>query len=143
VIVLQPAETGSAAGVECLLQASYPGCSLSSRSVAAIRFGERVRQLRLEKRLGQRALAEVFCVRYTDISRIENEKLDFGDYPSEELILRLAEALEVDAEELLILAQKIPARISEGELERPDPFCKLAALDDDTLDEVMRQVERR
>ena len=78
--------------VECLLQASYPEGSLVSRRAAAMRFGERVRHLRLEKKLGQRGLAKQVGVTFTYISKIENEKLDFGDYPSEVLILRLAEA---------------------------------------------------
>ena len=55
-----------------------------------MRFGERVRHLRLEKKLGQRGLADQVGVTFTYISKIENEKLDFGDYPSEELILKLA-----------------------------------------------------
>jgi len=106
-------------------------------------FGKKVRQLRAEKRLGQRALAKAVGVNFTYISKIENGKLGFGDYPSEELILRLAKALEVDAEELLLLAEKIPARIRKRVLERPDAFGRLADLDDHSLDRLLRYLERR
>jgi hypothetical protein len=82
-------------------------------------------------------------INYTYLSKIESEKLDFGPYPSEELIRRLAEALGADVDELLLLAKKIPAGIRDRVLQRPDAFRKLASLDDVALDEVIRQVERR
>ena len=106
-----------------------------------MRFGERIRQLRQEKRLGQRGLAEAVGVNFTYISKIENEKLDFGDYPSEDLIVRLAGALEADAEEMLILAEKIPERIRHRILERPDAFGRLADLDDAALDRLLRHLD--
>ena len=51
-------------------------------------FGEKIRELRKAKNLGQRDLAAKVKVSFTYISKIENEKLDFGDYPSEDLILQ-------------------------------------------------------
>lgn len=57
-----------------------------------MRFGERVRELRKAKGLSQRALGVKVGVSFTYVSKIENEKLDFGDYPSEELIGKLAKA---------------------------------------------------
>jgi len=107
-----------------------------------MRFGERVRELRVGKKLGQRSLAKRVGVSFTYISKIENEKLDFGDYPSEELILKLARALNADPDELLILAQKIPARIRQRVLERPDAFGQLAELDDASLDHLLGQLDR-
>ena len=106
-----------------------------------MRFGERVRELRLGKKLGQRALAKQVGVSFTYISKIENEKLDFGDYPSEELILKLARALEANPDELLVLAEKVPERIRQRVLERPDAFGQLADLDDAALDHLLRQLE--
>lgn len=106
-----------------------------------MRFGERVRHLRLEKKLGQRGLAKHVGVTFTYISKIENEKLDFGDYPSEELILKLAEALDANPEELLILAEKVPDRIRRRVLERPDAFGRLADLDDASLDRLLQQLD--
>jgi transcriptional regulator with XRE-family HTH domain len=103
--------------------------------------GQRVRELRRAKNLGQRALAAKVRVSFTYVSRIENENLDFGPYPSEELIVKLARALEADADELLLLAKKIPEPIRLRVLERPDAFRKLAALDDETLDLVLAEVD--
>jgi transcriptional regulator with XRE-family HTH domain len=80
-------------------------------------------------------------VSFPYISRVETESLDFGPYPSEELIVKLANALEVDADELLLLAQKIPQPIRQRVLERPEAFRKLAALDDETLDLVLAEVD--
>jgi transcriptional regulator with XRE-family HTH domain len=108
-----------------------------------MRFGQRTCDLRTTRRLGQRALAERVGISYTYVSKIENEKLDFGDYPSEDLILRLAEALEADADDLLFRARKVPKRIRDRVLERPDAFSRLAALDDAALDRVIAHLDVR
>jgi HTH-type transcriptional regulator, competence development regulator len=108
-----------------------------------MRFGERVRDLRTSKGLSQRALGKQIGVSFTYVSKIENEKLDFGDYPSELLICRIAEVLESDRDELLLLAKKIPEPIRRRVFERPDAFRRLAALDDRDLDAVMRHIARK
>jgi len=102
-----------------------------------MRFGERVRQLRQAQKLTLRGLAARIGVGFTYLSKVENEKLDFADYPSDDLIVKLAKALDADADELLIMAKKIPAQIKKRVLERPDDFRKLAGLDDEALDVVM------
>ena len=102
-----------------------------------MRFGQRVRLLRASKDLFQRALGEKIGVSFTYVSKIENEKIDFGDYPSEDLIRKLARALEVDEDELLILAEKIPPAIRRRVMQRPDAFRKFAALDDETMNRVI------
>ena len=104
-------------------------------------FGERIRHLRKEKNLSQRDLATKVGVNFTYISKIENEKLDFGDYPSEDLIRKLAKALRADADELLILAEKIPEAIKKRVMERPDVFRKLAKLDDESLDRLLENLD--
>lgn len=91
--------------------------------------------------MGQRALAEAVGVSFTYISKIENHRLDFGDYPSDELIVKIAAALDADADDLMLLAKKIPEPIRQRVLERPEAFRKLAALDDKTLDLVLAEVE--
>lgn len=105
------------------------------------RFGERVRELRKAKNLGQRAFGQLIRVSHTYISKIENEKLDFGDYPSEELIRKIAKALDADEDELLVLAKKIPEQIKGRVLQRPDAFRKLAQLDDETLDRLLGELD--
>ena len=100
-------------------------------------FGQKIRQLRKARTLSQRDLAGKVRVSFTYISKIENGHLDFGDYPSEELILKLAKALEADTDELLLLAKKIPESVRKRVIQRPDVFRKLAALDDKALDKIL------
>ncbi len=100
-------------------------------------FGERVRELRHAKDWSLRDLAEKVGVGFTYLSRVENERLNFGDYPSDALIHRLADALEADEDELVILAKRVPERIRRRVLQRPDVFLWLAGLDDQTLDSIV------
>lgn len=105
-----------------------------------MRFGEKVRALRKAKNLGQRALADACGITFTYISKIENHRLDFGDYPSEEVIEKIATALDADPTDLLVLAEKVPESIRRRILERPDAFRKLALLDDTALDRLVDQI---
>jgi transcriptional regulator with XRE-family HTH domain len=100
-------------------------------------FGSRVRQLRQSKGYTLRDLAALVGVTFTYLSKIENQKLSFGDFPSDELILKLANELKVDADELLLLAEKVPLRIRRRVIERPEVFRRLASLDDEQLDGVL------
>jgi len=104
------------------------------------RFGKRVRQLRQAREMSLRDLASVVGVGFTYLSKVENGRLDFGDFPSESLIHRLAEALNADEDELLLLAEKIPEKIKTMVLKRPDAFLKLAELNGRKLDQVLRSV---
>jgi transcriptional regulator with XRE-family HTH domain len=106
-------------------------------------FGERLRELRKAKNLSQRALAEKVRINFTYLSKVESEKLDFAQYPSEELIRKLAKALGADVDELLLLAKKIPTDIRDRVIERPDAFRKIASLDDETLDALLKDIERK
>lgn len=103
-------------------------------------FGKRVRQLRHAKEWSLRDLAGMVGVGFTYLSRVENERLNFGDYPSDALIHRLADALDADEEELLILAKRIPELVKKRVLQRPDAFCAFSACDDATLDKLMVQI---
>jgi HTH-type transcriptional regulator, competence development regulator len=103
-------------------------------------FGQRVRELRQTKGLTLRDLAPKVGVGFTYISKIENGKLDFGEYPSEALIRKLAKVLGADLDEMLLLAQIVPDRIKRRVLERPDAFRRLAELKDRELDTVLSQV---
>src|SRR4051794_13490658 len=103
-------------------------------------FGKRVRHLRHAKEWSLRDLAAKVGVGFTYLSRVENERLNFGDYPSDALIHRLADALEADEEELLILARRIPEPVKKRVLQRPDAFCAFAGCDDETLDKLMTEI---
>ncbi len=107
-----------------------------------MKFGERVRELRHAKGWSLRDLAEKVDVGFTYLSRVENERLNFGDYPSDALIHKLADALEADEEELLILAKRVPGPIHKRVLQRPDAFRAFASCDDKTLDRLMTQIGR-
>jgi transcriptional regulator with XRE-family HTH domain len=101
-------------------------------------FGGRVRELRKAKGLSLRDLAPKVGVGFTYLSKVETGRLDFGDYPSEALIHKIAQALDADENELLLLAQKIPPKIKTMVLQRPEAFSKLADLGAGKLDEVLR-----
>ncbi len=100
-------------------------------------FGERIRELRQVKNLTLRDMAKKVRVTFTYLSKIENQKLSFGEYPSDDLIVKLARVLDADADELLLLAEKIPEAIRKRVLERPDVFRRMATLDDKRLDAVV------
>jgi len=51
--------------------------------------------------------------------------------------------LDADADELLLLAKKIPEEIKSRVLERPDAFRRIAKLDDGELDDLLREMERK
>lgn len=93
-----------------------------------MRFGERIRELRVKRGLTQQAVAERMSVSVSYVSKVENGKLHFGDYPSEKFIHKLADELKADENELLLLADKVPAAIRLSIRRRPDLFRNLAAL---------------
>ncbi len=103
-------------------------------------FGQRVRSLRTASSQTQREVATRLGVSTTYISKVENEKLHFGDYPSEKFIHRLAGVLDADESELMLLAGKMPEQIKRRVVERPDVFLMLAGCDDAALDKVKVQV---
>jgi len=60
-------------------------------------FGENLKKVRNEQKLSVRALADLADMDYTNISNIENGQSN----PSMTTVMFLAEALQVDATELL------------------------------------------
>ncbi|MGC4033252.1 MAG: helix-turn-helix transcriptional regulator [Tepidisphaeraceae bacterium] len=104
-------------------------------------FGQRVRELRTAKSLTQRELADRIGINFTYLSKIENDKLEQDQSPKEETIKKLAEVLGGDQDELLLLARKIPEQIKQRVMERPDVFRKMASLDDETLNKIMKELD--
>ena len=113
------------------------------RQVKQMRFGDKIRELRQQHEMSQRDLAAVVDVTFTYISKIENHKLDFGEYPSDVMICKLAAALDADQDTLLILAEKIPPLIKQRVIERPEVFRRFAQLDDKALDELVEEAENK
>ena len=108
-----------------------------------MKFGEKIRELRKSRNLTQKELGDLVGVGFAYVSKVENERLDFGDYPSEELIKKLSAALAADEDELMLLAQKIPVHIRQRVFERPDAFRKFADLGDADIDRVLEELEKR
>ena len=104
-------------------------------------FGERIRQLRKAKNLNQSELAAKVGINFTYLSKIENDRLASSEFPSEETIKELAKALGADADELLLMARKVPDSIRKRVIQRPDAFRKFAALDDETMDRLLGEIE--
>lgn len=102
-----------------------------------MRFGDKIRALRRAKGLTLRALGEQVGVSHAYISKVENGRLVFCDYPSEALIRKLAKALDADEEEMFLLAEKIPEAMRRRIFERPDAFRQIARLDDRRLDRML------
>jgi len=104
-------------------------------------FGKRLRELRQAEGLTLRDLASKVGVGFTYLSKIENHKLEDGHSPSENLIHKLAVELDANEDELLLLAEKIPHQLRRRLAERPDAFMKMANLDDDGFDDLLRTIE--
>jgi transcriptional regulator with XRE-family HTH domain len=104
-------------------------------------FGQRIKELRKAKGLGQRAVAAQVGINFTYLSKIENDKVDFAAFPSEDTIRKLAKVLEADVDELLLMAEKIPDHIRRRVLEKPDAFRMIASLDDKSLDRLVKGIK--
>src|SRR5207245_8054521 len=74
-------------------------------------FGSKLRELRQEKGMTLRTLAEAAGVDFTYLSKIENDRVEH--LPSVDTIRDLAQALEVDAMSLLQLANKVPPELAK------------------------------
>ena len=69
-------------------------------------FGKLIRQARKDKGYSQRELAKRIELDFTYLSKLENNRADYA--PKEEVIRSLARQLELDEEELIFLAGRIP-----------------------------------
>jgi transcriptional regulator with XRE-family HTH domain len=87
--------------------------------------------------LTQQKLAEKLGVTVGYVSKVETERLQFGVYPSEKFIHKLAEALQCDEDELLLLTDRVPPTIQMRVLERPDLFRQLAEMSDSELEHLL------
>ncbi len=105
------------------------------------KFGDRIRGLRKAKGYSLRQLAPLVGVGFSYLCKVENGKLDFDGTASESLIHRLADVLEGDEEELLLLAEKVPEPIRRRVIARPDAFRRLAELSDRKLDWILASLD--
>ena len=96
-------------------------------------FGERLRQLRRAQGLDQRRLAARVGIDFTYLSKIENGRML---PPSAETIVKLAQALQADADELLLLANKVPEDLTPVITQSPRWPAFLRSIRDLTDDEL-------
>ncbi len=108
-----------------------------------MQFGNRVRELREQRGWTQRDLADRLDVSVSYISKVENGRLHFGDYPSEKFIHKLAGELRTDEDELLLLTDRVPEALRQRIRERPEVFNAVADLDDKAMDQLMQQIARK
>lgn len=85
-------------------------------------IGERIKRERLRLGLTQRQLAESVEVGVPHVSKIEAGR----ENPSDDLLRRLADVFGVDAEELLLVARRLPESLVEALA--ADPAAALAFL---------------
>lgn len=105
-------------------------------------FGTRIRELRQAKCYSLRELAPLVGVGYSYLSKVECAKLDFGEYPSASLIHRLADVLEADEDELMLLARRVPSSIATRIFQYPEVFLELARCDADAISRVARELTK-
>ena len=74
-------------------------------------FGKLIRQARKNKGYSQRELAKLLKVDFTYLSKLENNRADYA--PKEEVIRSLARHLNLNPEELIFLAGRIPQNQAE------------------------------
>ena len=88
-------------------------------------FGKKIRDLRVNSELGLRELARLINKSPGYLSDVEQDKVP---PPSEDVILKIAAALDVDKKELLIVAQKMDPEISSYVAQDPEAadFLRMA-----------------
>ncbi len=69
-------------------------------------FGEVLKNARKDKGLSQRKLASLIGIDFTYLSKLENNRTDYP--PREDVIRLLAQNLDLNEEELIFLAGRIP-----------------------------------
>ena len=104
-------------------------------------IGQRIREIRKSRNLTQRQLADQIGINFTYLSRIENDRLDADQTPREETLEKIADALESDPEELLLLARRIPDSFRTRILAKPGMFRRILKLSDDDLERLLEDVE--
>lgn len=73
-------------------------------------FGDLLKKLRKNRGYSQRDLAASVGVDYTYLSKIENGVLP---PPSDETIIRIAQALGIQTDELLLAANRVPPDVTD------------------------------
>ena len=105
-------------------------------------IGQRIRDIRKSRNLTQRELADRVGINFTYLSRIENDRLDADQTPREDTLQKISHALDADADELLLLARRIPDSFRSRILAKPGMFRRILNLSDDDLERLLSEVEQ-
>lgn len=103
-----------------------------------MQFGSYIRELRKQRDLSLRQLAEDAGIDFTYLSKVETNKIP---PPSEEAIVRLADALGADVDELLSLARKVDKTLHDFLVTERDAPRLLRAWKDGRIDDVKRIID--
>jgi len=106
-------------------------------------IGRRIREIRKQRNLTQRELADRIGLNFTYLSRIENDRLDADQTPREDTLKKIAQALNADVDDLLLLARRIPDSFRERILAKPGMFRRILSLDDNDLERLLDDLESR
>jgi transcriptional regulator with XRE-family HTH domain len=104
-------------------------------------FGDRLRELRHQKGLNQRELADKVDIDFTYLSKIETGKMS---PPSQDTIRKLAEVLDADLDELLVLAGRVPDDVKEvvtQSREHPAFLREIKDLGEEELEELRQKAK--
>ena len=103
--------------------------------------GQRIREIRKDRNLTQRELAERVGINFTYLSRVENDRLDDEQTPRQDTLQKIATALDTDVDELLLLARRIPDAFRDRILSKPGIFRRILKLSDNALEELLQRLE--
>lgn len=105
-------------------------------------FGDRIREARIARKLSQRVLAEAVGINFTYLSKLENGE---NPPPSEEKIYALAEHLQIDADELFTLAQRVPEDLTGFAMRAQMPQILRASkeLSEKDLEDMLKWTQKR
>ena len=117
-------------------------CTRLVETIDMAAIGRRIRDIRRSRNLTQRELADRVRIHFTYLSRIENDRLDADQTPREDTLQKIADALDADAEQLLLLARRIPESFRLRILAKPDMFRRLLTLSDDALERLLIEAEK-
>jgi len=113
---------------------------LNKQGAIMTTVGKRIREIRKARNLTQRQLAEKVGINFTYLSRVENDRLDDDQTPREDTLQKIADALDTDADELLLLARRIPDAFRDRILSKPGIFRRILTLSDQALEELLDDV---
>ena len=136
-------------GSQRVLQICHVQCLQNNKRGAPVpkkrqeTYGQFTRRIREEKDYGLRELAKLIGVSATYLSQVERGELP---PPTEPRVVKTAELLEVDKDELLALAGRVASDLEEIIRDKPrgtaDLLRQVRAMSDEELSKLNRQLRK-